>query len=82
MRLSFFINMKGDRWDILKSYSKFITKNCAFEFNWYDTHSWIMVDLIIKRYGDHKGLYLMFGIFGKAIDINVYDLRKEKIPYE
>lgn len=74
---SVWLNWKSDRWKIVKSWSKRLTENLAFEFNIYGTHSWFMIDLKVRRKYDHQGLYLMFGILGYALDINIYDMRNE-----
>lgn len=75
MDFTFFINWKGSRWNILKMFSGRLGENWAWEFNCYATHSWIMVDGRIKFKGDHRGLFLMAGVLGYALDINVYDMR-------
>jgi hypothetical protein len=51
------------------------SENWAGEFNIYATHSWIMIDGRIHFSGDHRGVFLMLGLLGYALDINVYDTR-------
>jgi hypothetical protein len=75
MNLTFFLNWKSNRWNILKSISGKFTTNWAWEFNLYATHSWIMVDARVLPNGDHRGAFIMLGIFGYAVDINIYDVR-------
>jgi len=73
MNFTFFINWKSNRWQILKMFSGKFTTNWAGEFNLYATHSWIMIDGRIHFSGDHRGVFLMIGLLGYALDINIYD---------
>ena len=82
MNFSFFINWRGNRWNILKSFSDKFTENWAWEFNTYATHSWIMIDIRLQPQGDHRGLFLMFGLLGYALDINIYDIRHGELTAE
>jgi len=75
MNFTFFLNWKSNRWNILKMFSGKFTTNWAWEFNLYATHSWIMIDGRIHFSGDHRGVFLMVGLLGYALDINVYDIR-------
>lgn len=75
MNVSFFLNWKSRRWKILKTFAIRLSENWMLEFNWYATHSWIMIDSRINFAGDHRGVFLMFGVLGYAVDINVYDMR-------
>jgi hypothetical protein len=34
-----------------------------------------MIDGRINFRGDHRGLFLMIGVLGYALDINIYDMR-------
>jgi hypothetical protein len=77
MDFTFFINWKSSRWNILKMFSGRLGENWAWEFNCYATHSWIMIDGRIKFKGDHRGLFLMVGVLGYALDINIYDMRHD-----
>lgn len=79
MNFSFFINWKSSRWNILKMFSGKFSENWAWEFNLYATHSWIMVDGRIHFTGDHRGVFLMLGLFGHALDINIYDIRHGEV---
>jgi hypothetical protein len=75
MNFTFFLNWKSNRWQILKMFSSKFSENWAGEFNIYATHSWIMIDGRIHFSGDHRGVFLMLGLLGYALDINVYDTR-------
>jgi hypothetical protein len=75
---SVWFNWKSDRWDILKNFSGWITKNWAWEFNIYATHSWVMLDTRLLTKGDHRGFFLMVGVLGYALDINIYDTRHDE----
>ena len=75
MNFTFFLNWKSSRWQILSANWGKITENLAWEFNLYATHSWIMIDGRIHFSGDHRGVFLMLGLLGYALDINVYDQR-------
>jgi hypothetical protein len=75
MNFTFFLNWKSNRWNILKMFSGKFSKNWAWEFNLYATHSWIMIDGRIHVSGDHRGVFLMLGLLGYALDINIYDIR-------
>ena len=78
MNFTFFINWKSNRWNILKSLSGKFSENWAWEFNIYATHSWILLDTRLLTSGDHRGFFLMFGLLGFALDINIYDTRHGK----
>jgi len=75
MNFTFFLNWRSDRWQILKSLWGRFTSNWAWELNLYATHSWIMIDGRINFRGDHRGLFLMVGLLGYAVDVNIYDMR-------
>jgi hypothetical protein len=75
MNFTFFLNWKSSRWNILKMFGGRLGNNWAWEFNFYATHSWIMIDGRINFRGDHRGLFLMIGVLGYALDINIYDMR-------
>lgn len=75
MNFTFFINWKGSRWQILNMFAGRLSENWAWEFNWYATHSWIMIDVALRPKGDHRGIFAMLGLFGRAVDFNVYDTR-------
>lgn len=75
MNFTFFINWRGQRWEILKMFSGRLGKNWAWEFNWYATHSWVMIDVALRPQGDHRGVFAMLGLLGRAVDFNIYDTR-------
>ncbi len=75
MHLTFFLNWKGTRWGILKSFFGKISTNWRWEFNFYFTHSFVMIDARLQPQGDHRGLFVMLGIMGYALDLNIYDNR-------
>ena len=75
MNFTFFLNWKSSRWQILKMFAGRLGENWAWEFNLYATHSWIMIDGRVLFSGSHRGLFLMVGVLGYALDINVYDMR-------
>ena len=75
--ISIFLNWRSNRWKILKGFSGKITTNWAWEFNLYATHSWILLDTRCLNGVDHRGFFLMFGLLGYALDINIYDTKVE-----
>ena len=75
MELSFFLNWRSTRWNILKGFWGKLSKFWAWEFNLYATHSWILVDIKLRPQGDHKGVFVMLGLLGFALDLNIYDVR-------
>lgn len=76
--ISIFLNWRSNRWRILKGFSGKLPKRWAWEFNLYATHSWILLDTRLLNNVDHRGFFLMFGLLGFAIDINIYDTKIEK----
>jgi hypothetical protein len=75
MNLTFFINWKGTTWNIIRGWSGLLGQNWAWEFNLYRTHSWIMIDVSLRPQGDHRGVFFMAGLLGRAVDVNIYDTR-------
>ena len=75
--ISIFFNWRSNRWRILQNFSGKICANWAWEFNIYATHSWILLDTRLLTSGDHRGFFLMFGLLGLALDINIYDTKVE-----
>lgn len=73
--ISIFLNWRSTRWNILKCFSGKVSTNWAWEFNLYATHSWFLLDSHLITRGDHRGFFLMFGLLGYALDINIYDQR-------
>jgi hypothetical protein len=75
LNLTFFLNWKGSRWEIIKTFFGKLSKNWACEFNLYATHSFIMIDARLVPQGDHRGIFVMLGVLGWALDFNIYDTR-------
>ena len=75
--ISIFFNWRSNRWKILKGFWGKICKNWSWEINLYATHSWILLDTRLLTSGDHRGFFLMFGLLGYALDINIYDTKVE-----
>jgi hypothetical protein len=73
--ISIFLNWRSTRWNILKMFSSRFSENWAWEFNLYATHSWFLLDTHLITHGDHRGFFLMIGLLGYALDINIYDVR-------
>ena len=73
--ISIWLNWRGTRWNILKNWSGKLSENWAWEFNTYATHSWLLLDTRVLTNGDHRGFFLMIGLLGYALDINIYDIR-------
>lgn len=73
--ISIFVNWRSTRWNILKMFSGRFSENWAWEFNLYATHSWFLLDTRLITRGDHRGFFLMIGLLGYALDINIYDVR-------
>lgn len=75
--ISIFLNWRSNRWRIIKGFSGKLPKRWAWEFNLYATHSWILLDtrLLTNRERNYRGFFLMTGLLGFAIDINIYDTK-------
>lgn len=71
--ISIFFNWRSKRWNILKCFNGKLSANWAWEFNLYATHSWILLDTRLLTNGDHPGFFLMVGLLGYALDINIYN---------
>lgn len=71
--ISIFFNWRSNRWRIINGFSGKLCKNWAWEFNLYATHSWILLDTKVNPPGEGRGLFLMVGLLGFALDINIYD---------
>lgn len=76
--ISIFLNWRSTRWRIIKGLWGKLSTNWAWEINLYATHSWILLDAKINPPGDRRGLFLMVGVLGFALDINIYDNVKTK----
>jgi len=68
-------NPWSNRWDILWSLRKIVSKNKAVEFNGYRTNHIINADFNFKPAGDHGGVRLMLGLFGFNVELYFYDTR-------
>jgi hypothetical protein len=75
MNFSFFLNWRGSRWEILKGWFGRLGQHWGWEFNFYATHSFILVDIRLQPQGDHRGVFVMLGLLGIAVDVNIYDSR-------
>ena len=49
----------------------------AWEFNGYKTHHLVEIDFRLSIKGDHPGLFIMAGLLGYSLDLNIYDTRHE-----
>ena len=76
--ISIFWNWQSNRWRILKGLSGKLSTNWAWEVNTYATHSWVMLDAKFATKGDHRGMFIMIGLLGFALDVNIYDVRHEE----
>ena len=73
---NFFASDEGHFYAI-KSYSKEISKNKTFEFEFYQmTQRTLELSLKIKpRFSDHGGISLSFGLFGFITEVSIRDTR-------
>jgi hypothetical protein len=65
----------SDRFEIVASTSKLLTKYKAVEANMYRTATIIKLSLAYSIRRDHAGLQLEFGLFGYDCELNFYDTR-------
>ena len=76
IRINFTLsNPLSDRWDTICGSSGVISKYKAWEFNIYETHDIIEIDVEFRPKGDHAGLHIMLGLLGYAVEFHVYDTR-------
>ena len=68
-------NPFSDRWNFLLGKSGKSSQHKAWEFNLYETHNIIEVDLRFTVKGDHSGLHIMIGLLGYAVEYDYYDIR-------
>lgn len=47
----------------------------GWEINTYDTNTIISLYLRLQARGDHPGIFIMIGLFGKELELNFYDTR-------
>lgn len=65
----------SDRFEILASTNKLLTKYKAVEANIYGTATIIKLSLAYSIRRDHAGLQIEFGLFGYDCELNFYDTR-------
>ena len=65
----------SDRFEIVASTSKLLTKYKAVEANMYRTATIIKLSLAYSIRRDHAGLQIEFGLFGYDCELNFYDTR-------
>ena len=65
----------SDRFEILASTSKLITKYKAVEANIYGTATIIKLSLTYTINRDHAGLQIEVGLFGYECELHFYDTR-------
>ena len=76
INLDFTINNPfSDRFEIVASTSKLLTKYKAVEANMYRTATIIKLSLAYSIRRDHAGLQIEFGLFGYDCELNFYDTR-------
>lgn len=68
-------NPWSDRWNTIWFKSGLLPKHKAWEFNGYRTNLIFTKEIHLKFKGDHAGLHTMFGLFGYAVELNLYDTR-------
>ena len=68
-------NPWSDRWSTIWCKNGLLPKHKAWEFNGYRTHQIIDAELRLTFKGDHAGLLTLFGLFGYALEISIYDTR-------
>ena len=62
-------------WRTLFCKGGLLSQHKAWEFNAYRTHYLIDVSVRLHVTGDHPGLFLMLGLLGRAVEVNLYDTR-------
>ena len=76
INLDFTINNPfSDRFRIVASTSKLLTKYKAVEANIYCTANIIKLSLVYSSRQDHAGLQIEFGLFGYDFELHFYDIR-------
>lgn len=65
----------SDRFKILASTSKLLTKHKAIEASAYKTSTIIMLSLSYCIRQDHAGLRIMLGLVGYECQLHIYDTR-------
>lgn len=68
-------NPWSDRWSTIWCKNGLLPKHKAWEFYVYRTHQIIDAELRLTFKGDHAGLLTLFGLFGYALEISIYDTR-------
>lgn len=76
INLDFTINNPfSERFRILASKCKMLTKYKAVEANIYCTANIIKLSLVYSSRQDHAGLQIEFGLFGYDFELHFYDIR-------
>ena len=70
-----FSNPYINRWKVLFSSSKIITRHKAIEANLYKTNDIISLAIRISSKGDHAGIQLTGGVLGYEGELHFYDTR-------
>ena len=65
----------SDRFEIVASTSKLLTKYKAVEANIYCTANIIKLSLVYSTRQDHAGLQIEVGLFGYDFELHFYDTR-------
>lgn len=68
-------NPWSNRWNIIFSKNGRIGLHKGWEFNGYQTHSFVEILCGITSRCDHAGIQLMLGLFGYNVEFNLYDTR-------
>lgn len=69
-------NPWSTRWQTLFCKAGLLSQHKAWEFNGYRTHQIIDLTFELKQGKiDHPGAFLMIGLFGYALEFNLYDTR-------
>jgi hypothetical protein len=63
------------RWRFMFSKSGLLGAHKAWEFNGYRTHHLIDIDFRLAFTGDHPGVFVMLGLVGYSLELNLYDTR-------
>lgn len=68
-------NPWSTRWSTLFFKAGLLAQYKAWEFNAYQTHHVVDINFNLSFTGDHPGLFIMLGLLGYAVEVNVYDTR-------
>lgn len=70
-------NPWSNHWETVASKAGLLDKYTAWEFNVYSTHYLLDMEFRLTFTGDHPGVFIMFGLFGYSLEVNLYDTRHE-----